>query len=167
MDFLSAVLMTVLSDGATQVEAANIVDFDETETLVGVDSNENGLRDDFERMLRDKVKDEGARNILYHMLTYMQKSVDLGATKNAEDSAEVVAFFNEYKLNHIFQCLPRGEQAKYTYIDKKFANTPARKSAYQNYNNILRGKITFSKAKVNCEEYKATLPNYIVGELKD
>lgn len=166
-DLVAAVAIVASDLGGAAIGKAMMIDLDESAEIRGVDANNNGIRDDFERMLIKKVKDDKQRNMLYHMLSFMDKAIVFGNTKGEADQEEALELFKSYNLGKIFQCVSRSEKSLYTFIDKNYPNTKERKQAYASYN------MTFSKTKFKsrtplggCDEYAASIPDYVSTEFK-
>lgn len=168
MDFLVAAVMAIGAEIGTAVHEKNLVNFDKTELVMGIDENANGLRDDFERMLISRVADDKGRNMLYHVLTYSQKAIEFGSTKTADDTQDAVALAEAYGINNLFQCLSRQDQNMYTYVLNNMPNTDSRKVATNVYNAaIKKAKYKFKNVRVNCDVLAASLPDYVSTEFKD
>jgi hypothetical protein len=167
-DLITAVTIVASDLGGTAIGNAMMIDLDKSAEIRGVDENKNGLRDDFEKMLINKVKDDKERNMLYHMLTYMDKAIEFGSTKSVDQKEEALEIFKTYELNKVFQCVSRGGQSLYTFIDKKFPSTKERKKAYVTFNNAFaKNKYKVEKGMVNCDVFYSGIPNYTETEFKN
>src|SRR5690606_13960811 len=98
MDFLTGIVMAVGAEIGTAVHEKNLVDWDKSAIVVGVDQNNNVLRDDFEKMLVNRVADDKTRNMLFHMLGYMNEAIVFGSTKTEKDTEEALQIFKKYEL---------------------------------------------------------------------
>lgn len=168
-DLLTALTIIVSDVGGAAIGKAQMIDLDKSAEIRGVDTNQNGLRDDFERMLIKKVKNDKDRNMLYHMLSFMDKAVVFGNTKTVDDQDEAVEIFKSYELHLVFQCVPRAEKSIYTFIDKNFPNTNERKQAYAVFNTAFaKAKYrTKPQLKYNCNAFAESIPNYVANEFKE
>lgn len=167
LDLLNEVVSIVAADAVgaatTKYWASQL---DKSAIVRGVDENNNGVRDDFERLIGDKVKDPKQRNMLFHMLSYMDKNIEFGLTKAETDKEEALALFKEYDLVNVFQCLSRDNQTYYTFISNNYANTKERYKALTVYNKaFLKNKYRAKAGKVDCDAFAASIPNYTVNEL--
>lgn len=167
-DLITAIAIVASDVGGAAVGKAMMIDLDKTAEIRGVDANENGIRDDFERMLIKKVKDDRQRNMLYHMVSYMDKAVVFGSTKTVDDKEEALEIFKSYDLGKVFQCVSRDEQSIYTFIDKNFPNTKERKHAYAVFNTAFAKTKYRSKTPLsNCDVFAESLPDYVSTEFKE
>lgn len=167
MDFLVAAAMAIGAEIGTAVHEKNLVDFDKTEQVMGVDVNANGLRDDFERMLIARVSDDKARNMLFHVLTYSQKAIEFGSTKTKEDAVEAAALADSYGVNRVFQCLNRQDQNMFNYVLNNMPNTEDRKVATNTFNAAFaKSKYKFKNVRLKCDQFAASLPDYVSTEFK-
>lgn len=166
MEFLVAAAMAIGAEIGTAVHEKNLVDFDKTELVMGIDENKNGLRDDFERMLIARVSDDKARNMLFHVQSYAEKAIEFGSTKTIEDTADAAALADQYAVNKVFKCLSRQDQNMFNYILKNVPNTQDRIVATNNFNAAFKkSKYKFKNEKFDCDAFTAGLPDYVSTQM--
>lgn len=128
-------------------------------TLAGIDSDQDGVRDDIQRFL---AKEVGKDPVLYKRALQMardaQQSLFVVATNDKEKAREISISWN---ISYYCFADARGNKAE-SYLsniqfDKKFtafiANTPERMDSYMQYNDMLAGMVFISpkNTKLTCE----------------
>lgn len=114
-------------------------------SLLGVDANKNGVRDDVERWIYEKYQDKHPVHIDIAMQAAKAYKKVLEAPKSALDIVEEVNAFIYceiyFQVDERFLNEPILEVEKVvdTYFKEKiYFNTPARKEAYKEYKSLLK-----------------------------
>ena len=163
-DLIAAIVVDV---GGTALDKAAMIDLDKSAEIRGVDENKNDIRDDFERMLIKKVKEDNQRNLLYHLLRYMDEAVVSGSSMSVNDMDKALEIYKKYNLESVYQCLSRHDKSKYMYIEKNYSNNAERKQAYNNFNIAFsKNKYRAKVKRVDCQLFMQTIPDYVSTEFK-
>ena len=120
-------------------------------TLLGIDSNNNGVRDDVERWIYETYKDKHPIHIDIAMQTgRAYKKVLESLLENVEQAEEVhkisiapIACKGYYKINAKYFNKPLlvTESMSISYFQKLYFNTPHRKIVYNKYSKLLSGGV--------------------------
>lgn len=121
---------------------------DMNKTIKGIDSNNNGVRDDVEVAIYNRYPtDKGMRQVAYQLAKSSQKCVEAGANtpikeevvydiwKNQIDRGVECAFYHQKKTGKEFN-----RSDLYAFIEKIVLNTRDRSIADQNFNKASSGK---------------------------
>jgi hypothetical protein len=114
-------------------------------TLEGIDSNNDGVRDDLEIAIYEyasKPEEESLRRAMRQNAKAKQLAIIAGYTKDPQKVKEA-----ENAMARSVACAVREMSDKYknwnffTYMEGKATNTPERVEAYMRYNQALSGKV--------------------------
>ena len=132
-------------------------------TLLGIDSNNNGVRDDVEITLARIYADEpDVRQYLYQVARRQAGLVDIGANGTREQAVE---FLNSREFGLASHCLvyhrfthdlPMGwasDRSRETRV--YMLNTPERVAAYDAFDDLLKGGVTFGNDTIVNEDCEA------------
>ena len=129
-------------------------------TILGIDSNNNGVRDDVEIWILKKFKDEHkvytevfmqAARATQKVLENPQNANEVMKYENAAVDCEV--FYQLYAEKYGEKILMDGRYSITDEVfDKKLLNTLMRKEAYNNYLNLLSGKMYNTKSSGKLKE---------------
>jgi len=98
-----------------------------TATLSGVDSNNNGVRDDIERLIAEKY---GEHEETYLAGIVQAQAIDRVYSSESDDAIE--------QLNLVIRCTSKHQYSMMSTIEKEYANTPER---WDKFYGSLRGTI--------------------------
>jgi hypothetical protein len=128
---------------------------DRTDSLAGIDENQNGIRDDIERYIVENYPDEGQKRALFQDAKVMQKSLlvnvsDMTAVKKigVEMSRSVTCIFSKFKSRDVSDQNPHIASKK---IEFMTTNTKERLKAYLRFNKAMDGSVLSSPIGDGCE----------------
>lgn len=133
-------------------------------TVEGVDSNNNGVRDDVERWITlNYSNSEKTRKALYQEARAWNKILSAGS-KNDPDEAMKAWDQEEYSNACLIYVLGVDQKIRERkYLQAEFLNTRQRSLAYLNWENTLRGKVLsepyLPDKKKGCDFDPDVLPN--------
>jgi hypothetical protein len=128
---------------------------DRTDTLAGIDENQNGIRDDIEKYIVENYPDEGQRKALFQDAKVMQTSLlvnvsDMTAVKKVgvEMSRSVTCMFSKFKSRDVSDQNPHIVSKK---IESMTTNTKERLKAYLRFNKAMDGAASSLPEGDTCE----------------
>lgn len=131
-------------------------------TVVGIDSNNNGIRDDVERWIAQTYPTSAkSRAVAAQGASVFQKTIRVGSKPEA---LQVEADMSRY-TTCLLAVVNDGAQTllRHRALKKEFINTPERFAAFDAYDTHLSGQVFFSKKdkskEANCDVNIDSLPN--------
>lgn len=123
-------------------------------TIAGIDSNNNGLRDDIELRIYDSTESDIERSSMMVAAREMSKSLtNLDVTMSSDEI--------DAAMSRGISCLSQGRTISsvknVAFIEALIANTPEREAAYRTYNETRGGTIG-SMARYDASECSSFIP---------
>jgi hypothetical protein len=128
---------------------------DRTDSLTGIDENQNGIRDDIEKYIVENYPDEGQKKALFQFARTMQESLlvdvsDMIAVKKVDirDTRALHCIFLKFKSKDVSDQNPSIAWKK---IRSLTTNTKIRLKAYLAFNKALDGTASSLPEGDTCE----------------
>jgi hypothetical protein len=136
-------------------ESEKLPELDRTDTLEGIDKNQNGIRDDIENYINKNYSNEGQRKALFQFAKAMQEDLlvdvsDMIAVKKVsiKGSRAMHCVFLQFKSRDVSDQNPSIAWKK---IRSMTTNTKARLKAYLKFNKALDGTVSSLPEGDTCE----------------
>jgi hypothetical protein len=128
---------------------------DRTDSLAGIDENQNGIRDDIEKYIVENYPDEGQKRALFQFARVVQENLlvdvsDMTAVKKVsiKGSRAQNCIFSKFKSRDVSDQNPSIAWRK---ILSMTTNTKTRLQAYLKYNKALDGTASSLPERDTCE----------------